>query len=632
MKDNNFKLITQFFSVLLLVSILIWPLGQLSAQTGGFDPSLLITDSRFSNSDAFASSDAVQRFLEQKNSSLANISPEFLKQLKEPADVDLKIRLEDPNPNLGRLRTAAELIYDSAKLSEINPQVILATLQKEQSLISANTTNLQRRLDRAIGYACPDGGSCDDLLLSFYAQLFGNLDNENNRYLGGVRSLSKSFYTEGGRGPAIDSAGRTFGSEAKVRTSKVGDIITLNNTQGPPNNAPATQIVTLSNSATAALYRYTPHVYNGNYNFWKFFNEWFRFTNGSLVRLPGSEIIYFIDNGTRRAVSGTVLTQRQLDVTQAFTVSETEISDFPLSAPLPPKDGTLVSPASGEILYVVEDNELHELSDFVVELRNLNNATTVFLPNSEVSGYAKGSRALPPQGTLLRGVTNPEVYVVEGNTIRPISGFVFGQRGFNFRDVVVGPDSEVSLLPKGQILSPLDGTLVKNADSPLIYYVALGQRFPVPYFVFQSRKLRFADVVTLSDDEIENLILAENHFAPADGTLIKHKGDPTVYFVEAGELHAVTGFLFGHLGFRFSNVIEVTQDELNLIPVNSPLHLPDQSLIKIEGDSTVYIIEDGVKHTMNLEAFNSRGLSFGDVIEVPEVEADRYPSGSGYFK
>jgi len=626
----NFKLVKRLFSVLLLMSLLIWPLGHISAQT--FDPGLLITDSRFGNTDAFSSPDAVQRFLEQKNSPLQNTSSAFLKQLKEPADVALKIRLEDPNASLGRLRTAAELIYDSAQLAEINPQVILVTLQKEQSLTTGNGNNLQRRLDRALGYACPDGGSCDDLLLSFYSQLFGNVDNENNRYIGGVRSLARSFYTPSGRGPAVDGSGKTFGSGAKVGTSRVGDTITLNNTQGPPNNAVASQIVTLGNAATAALYRYTPHVYNGNFNFWKFFTEWFRFTNGSLVRLPGSEIVYFIDNGTRRAVSGTVLTQRQLDVRQAFSVSESEVSDFPISEPLPPKDGTLVSPATDETLYIVEDNELRELSDFVVELRDLDKFETVFLPNSEVSTYAKGARALPPQGTLLRGQTNPEVYVVEGNTIRPISGFVFGQRDFSFGDVEIGSDNDVTLLPKGQILPPLDGTLVKQAEEPLIYYVALGQRFPIPFFVFQARNFKFSDVVALGDDEVENLQLSDNHFAPADGTLIKAGDEPTVYFIEAGELHGVTGFIFSHFGFKFSNVIEVAHEELDLIPMNSPLFLAHESLVRIEGESTVYIIEDGVKHAMNLEGFESRGLDFGDVIEIPQAEADRYPSGSGYFK
>lgn len=614
----------------LIVLLLFLPVLSF-AQTISFDPGLLISDQRFGNVEAFASADAVQRFLELKNSVLANTSVEFLKQLKEPADVALKQRLEDPNPNLGRLRTAAELVYDAAQRAQINPQVILATLQKEQSLIGSDSSRLQRRLDRALGYACPDGGSCSDLFLSFYFQLFGNVDNEDNRYLGAVRSLSKSFYTPSGRGPLVDAAGRTYGSASKIRTSRVGDTITVDNTRGSPYFASATQSVTLNNAATAALYRYTPHVYNGNYNFWKFFTEWFRFTNGSLLKKSDANQVYYIDNGMLRLVSGTVMTQRQLDIRQAFIVTQSELDEFDLAAPLPPQEGTLVAPSSGGVTYLVEENELHELSEFVAGLRGLDMSQTVFLPDSEVASYAVGKRALPPKDSLLRSVSNPEVYIVEGGKLRPISGFVFTQRSFKFSNVVHAPDTEVGLMPRGQILPPLDGTLVKAADLPLIYYVALGQKFPIPYFVFQARNFRFSEVVTLGDDEIGNLTSAE-HFAPADGTLLKAQSDPTVYFVEASSLHGITGFLFQHKGLKFSDIIEVTPQELNLIPMNTALFLPDETLIKIEGEATVYVIEDGNKHALTYEAFTNRNYDFSDVVEVPQIEADRYPSGSLYMQ
>ena len=616
---------------LLLLVLLLFPGGLARSQTDGFDPGFLISDERFGNYEAFAGPEAIQRFLELKGSVLANTSEEFLKKLKEPADVALKQKLEDPRPNLGRLRTAAELIYDAAQRAKINPQVILATLQKEQSLISSSTERLQRRLDRALGYACPDSGVCGDLFLSFYFQLFGNVDKEGNRYLGAVRSLSKSFYTPSGRGPMVDSAGRTFGSSPKIKTAKVGDTITVDNTQGAPYFASATQQVVLKNAATAALYRYTPHVYNGNYNFWKFFTEWFRFTNGSLLKKADSNEVFYIDNGMLRPVSGTVMTQRQLDIRQAFVVTQKELDEFDLAAPLPPKDGTLVSPSSGKVRYIVEGNELHELSDFVAELRGLDTSQTIYLPDNEVASYAVGNRALPPEGTLLRAQSNPEVYVVEGGRIRPISGFVFQQRGFDFADVKFAPDKEIASMPKGEILPPLDGTLVKSAASPLIYYVALGQKFPIPYFVFQARGFKFADVVTLSEDEIGNMATGE-HFAPPNGTLLKAQGDPTVYVVEAGSLHGLTGFMFKYKGLSFSDVIEVTKEELDLIPLNSPLFLPDGSLIKIAGEPTVYLIEEGTKHALTYQAFTNRNFDFADVIEVPPEEAARYPSGSLYLQ
>ncbi|MEK9181149.1 MAG: hypothetical protein AAB871_02860, partial [Patescibacteria group bacterium] len=499
--------IKKYFSFLILISVAIFPFTTLAAD---FNPGLIVADESFGNYEAFGGAEGVQKFLEIRGSMLANTSPDFLKKLKEPVDVNLKNLLEDPNAGLGRLRTAAELIYDAAVMAKINPQVIMVTLQKEQSLIDGQFTDekvLQRRLDRAMGFACPDSGVCGDLFLGFYFQIFGNLDREGNRYLGAARSLSKSFYYEVngqvvGRGPMIDAAGKTFGSSPKVRSSKIGDTITVDNTQGPPNNAPATQTFTIQNSATAALYRYTPHVYNGNYNFWKFYHQWFKYPNGSLIKLQGDAQVFYVDNGQRRPVSGTVLARRNLDVTKAFVLSQKEFDEYTLAKPLPPTDGTLLSPASGGVKYLVEDSQLHKISDFIAGLRKLDINQTVFLPDSEVSTYEVGAVALPLENTLIKAKTEPVVYFVQAKSLRPVSGFVFTQRGFKFSNVIEAADIELAEMTKSATLPPLDGTLVKYAASPLIYYTALGQKFPLPYFVFKLRGFKFSSVVTLGNDEV----------------------------------------------------------------------------------------------------------------------------------
>lgn len=595
-----------------------------------FNPGSLISDEVFGNHEAFTGPEGVQRFLEIRGSVLANISPDFLQKLKEPADIDLKNRLEDPNANLGRPRTAAELIYDASKLSKINPQVILVTLQKEQSLIDgvfSDSGVLQRRLDRALGFGCPDNGGCGTLFLGFYFQLFGNMDNEGNRYLGASRSLSKSFYTANGRGPMIDSAGSTFSSAPKVRAAQVGDTITLNNTQGPPYNAPATTSLAIKNSATAALYRYTPHVYNGNYNFWKFFTQWFKFGNGSLIKTSSSDVVYYVDNGQRRPVSGTVLGQRKLDVTKAYTIAQAQLDEYPLAKPLPPTEGSLISKASGGSKYIVAHSQLRELSDFVAGLSKLDLGMTIYLPDFEVQSYEIGSKALPPEGTLLKAQSSPEVSIVQGDVLRPISGFVFAQRKFSFANVRIAPDSEVAAMTKSAPLPPLDGTLVKEKSKPLIYYVALGQKYPVPYFVFKLKGFKFSSVVVLGGDEIENLTLAQ-HLAPSDGTLLKAKGNGAVYVVEASSLHYLSAFMFKRGGYKFKNLVEIEPAELALIPVNSPVLLPDETLIKMEGDGTVFLLSEGQKSALTYTAFTARKFKFSDVIEMPADEAARYPTGS----
>ncbi|MCX6742825.1 MAG: hypothetical protein NT116_01160, partial [Candidatus Parcubacteria bacterium] len=62
---------------------------------------------------------------------------------------------------LGQNRLAAEIIFNAAHAYKVNPKWILATLQKEQSLVT-NPAPAQRDFDWAMGYAVCDSCSTDD--------------------------------------------------------------------------------------------------------------------------------------------------------------------------------------------------------------------------------------------------------------------------------------------------------------------------------------------------------------------------------------------------------------------------------------------------------------------------------------
>jgi hypothetical protein len=55
--------------------------------------------------------------------------------------------------------SAGRVIYDAANAYGINPEVIITTLQKEQSLVDGSAGCSVLRYAAATGYGCPDGGS-----------------------------------------------------------------------------------------------------------------------------------------------------------------------------------------------------------------------------------------------------------------------------------------------------------------------------------------------------------------------------------------------------------------------------------------------------------------------------------------
>ncbi len=164
-------------------------------------------------------------------------------------------------------RSAAQIIYDAAKglydaavgcsgnicinstTGTVSPKVILITLQKEQSLVT-NGAPSQRDLDCAMGYE--GGNGC--------TWMFEN------------RPQWKGFSNQVGWA-AWNLRLHYERSVRQIEPYYMGKVVTVTDYDGARS-------VYLSNHTTAALMRYTPHTYYGNWNFWKLGVEWFGFGTG----------------------------------------------------------------------------------------------------------------------------------------------------------------------------------------------------------------------------------------------------------------------------------------------------------------------------------------------------------------
>jgi hypothetical protein len=186
-------------------------------------------------------------------------------------------------------QSAAQIIYTVARACQVNPQVLIVTLQKEQGLVTkTSVTDLVYR--KAMGYGCPDTSTCDSAYYGFFNQVYW--------------------------------AARAFQSYVRFPASfnySIGvEEIKLN-----PKTACGTKTVRIENAATAALYNYTPYTPNaaavaggtgdvgdecssyGNRNFWRYFYQWFGSEAGTdpyFIRNADSKQIYLIIDGKRRPV------------------------------------------------------------------------------------------------------------------------------------------------------------------------------------------------------------------------------------------------------------------------------------------------------------------------------------------
>lgn len=205
-------------------------------------------------------------------------------------------------------RSAAQIIYDTAIKYQINPQVLIVLLQKEQGLVT-DTWPLNIQYRSATGYGCPDTAPCD----SQYYGLTNQLDWAAKMFRS-IMNASPTWYT-----PYI--LGNNF-----IRYN--------------PSASCGGSTVNIENRSTQALYNYTPYQPNaaalaapmgttvtcgayGNLNFYRYFTSWFGSTTGpaNAWQLNTAKLYYDIDYTQEVAQNNGVYTLRPGQKAYAKVVS-----------------------------------------------------------------------------------------------------------------------------------------------------------------------------------------------------------------------------------------------------------------------------------------------------------------------
>jgi hypothetical protein len=363
----------------------------------------------------------------------------------------------------------------------------------------------------------------------------------------------RSFRTAGGRGPGVDASNQTFGRPI-VRTSKVGDTVIFDNTMGGYAGISQTQSVTLGNLATAALYRYTPHVFNGNYNFWKFYSLWFKYPNGTIIQRVGDTAQYVIDNGTKRQFSSFVASQRKLNLTNVIVVSQTEFDSYPTEKPMPPLEQTLIKGDLEGTVYLIEDSAKHPISGNIFTQRKFSFANVVTIPQAEVQSYDTGNFVAPIDGTLILGQLDATVYIVDAGFKRPISGAVFKARKLSFAKILKLTDGEVLGIPTGSFLTPPEQTAFKSDTSAQVWWYKDNLKHSVTAFVWQQRQVGTFPFLVISDAEVMS-IPTGTPLVPKDGTVIKSDTSSAIYIMQDGLKHLLTAEAYKRLRYPKATIL-----------------------------------------------------------------------------
>lgn len=562
---------TPFITGVLVMSILGAQLVSQSntaqaADTRNFNPEYIISDTVFTNSSAM-SVDQIQAFLQSQNSvCLINFKTLSLNDSNGDGLGD-----EPYGKGINEQVSAATVIWQAAQMYKVNPQVILATLQKEQGLIT-RTDCPQWRYNTALGYGCPDSAPCDNSAYGFTRQI---------DY--GVWHF-KGFFND------------TYPVPPTVPGSK---FIQYN-----PDGGCGGKTINIQNRATAALYSYTPYQPNtatlaaaqgqlvhcgayGNLNFWRYFTDWFGSTTNpalsfSLVKTADSPALYLqTSTGKHYIPSGEIMDHWGLTGLPVQQVSNSFLNSLPTG----PWVGKLLKDEWSNY-FVVEGGKLHYVRDTsYLKLWGINTGDAV-----QSLGIAY---SLPSDSWLGR-------FVVD--TAQPNGSIWLLNNGK--KKLISNRDLLYQWRYTADQLTTVSATFLNNIPDDtgtVSYYASNGSR---SYLIDSGRKLSFdsdttqkAYIGTQSVQTYDQTTLSFLH----DGTVTKFSTDSTTgqwFMFENNTRHYITNASIAELWGKKST---------------EPMASLSNSFIRstTEGDNLSYVVQTPSPTTYWLIDGNKRHIADG---------------------
>lgn len=612
-----------------------------------FDNSRVIDDSRFSDNGTM-SEEQIQTFLSSKGS--------YLTTYTVPAERDVVWQgvTYHESPWIGPAGqefnatgwSAAHVIYQVSQWYGINPQVLLATLQKESSLVTNSSPAYYGLVQWSMGYAYTEGG-------------IRNVCNTgtNHNPTGSCAGFAMQMDWGGGGLKSWMNLANSRSSGAYQYWT--GNTISIDG-----------QWIYLSNGATAALYRYTPHIQT---SFYGIFTRWFGSTiwEGPYVVADVSAEeprgYYLVDNGKKRYLSYEVYVNWGLNNFPVDLINSDTFNYYPEEVALSnyvqdeqgrifvidqgqkkwvpdwaPFDlwgfdrGSIVfvssitlnyiqqglnfsylvkAPDSGEIYLIDNQTKRHIISEELLMHLGVPTRNICIVSTGLLDGLAGGSDF---SNFIIKGGGVDEFVLDNGIKRHITSRSLFDEWNFNIEEINLVSDEMLTAFPSGIALT----SLVKRPNQEGVYYIENGLKKGILNIeTFNNWGLSQSEIFTMASTPAFNTFSAGSALT----RLPQSEVDGKIYWVENGKKSWVVGTAsFNLAGLNWNEVSTTSENLLNSLTEGDDITSPN---LITEG-TYVFYIDGGVKRfIVDPETFNNWGFNWGNVVFYPSANVRAVPSG-----
>lgn len=459
-----------FATLAIILAAFIFHIGSVQAADPAFNRNFIISDDEFIDYNSL-SAEKIQTFLDDKTGILKNYVA---------ADG----------------RTAANIIYDAGQTNQINPKVLIATIQKESSMITRTSfpNGQQYYLDWVTFYGWCD--SCSTGSNKGFANQVNATAAAFRRYFDSVTNFG---HTSTNWGPGIIKTLACLSSD-------------YNN--GRELCTPGTMIdITPSNAATSALYTYTPHP-GGNYAFWFHWNTYgFNlrryYPDGTLLRAQGGSSIYLVEGGRLRRFTNSGAFLSRYSFNRVVNVPNDHLLVYDLGKEIKYANYSLLKTPSGGIYLLADDYKRPIAGMNVFKQAGWSREEVVKASWDDINAYPDGQPItladIYPSGQLLRNRVTGSIWYIKDGIRHGIFNKEILRSQFGIRKPMPATPAEIIKYPKGQMIGFKDGELLTSKkNGGTAYVISNGQRLPIASAAaFNAYRFSWANLLRVDDRAIE---------------------------------------------------------------------------------------------------------------------------------
>lgn len=234
-----------------------------------------------------------------------------------------------------------------------------------------------------------------------------------------------------------------------------------------------------------------------------------------------------------------------------------------------------------------------------------------------------------PEGALVRGKTSNTIYLLRFGEKRPIKSLAVASSLTDPSKIVNVEDAQLSGYRFGNDINFANYALVSTKDA--IYLLTGTQKHLITKDAFAKFGFNTDEVIDTNPESLleytDGPDITVKTTYPT-GLLVKDpKGN--YWYIENNLRHPLPDKLFVTLYFRQRVARAWTQKQIDAVTLSTPYQLQDGELVRSKEESTVYVIEDGLRRPFaSGNDFEELGYAWKNVIILPTKLLANYPIGA----